>query len=436
MPRYQEGGLAAATLGADPDEEDDPSIVDVPGALAEVSGRQPAHLPTQSSRIGKVTSSSAIKRLEDARQRLSDRRDKIEADKSSQWLAMAQGMLAPTKTGGFGESLGRAAGLMNVARSEKREQLTDIERDLLDAEVKQQTLTMQSRARLGSKSTVYHPDDVAEFPQNPERWRQIEKQTIVHNDGFTEHIFTGTEDGTLLQVVSTSNPITVREKGAAAVEGNKEALRAQHDIDQGLIATIAQDKLRDARAIFARVETGGMKAKIASIGEFLNIRIADDADFRVVRRLIGDEVLNQLSRLTGTKTDFEYRKIESLNASPAASQEANLRIIDEMLGRYDNIINIGERAALASAQNVDEDLSVFRYREYREQEAARKEMEQLQGQEAAKIAPPRHNDTLIDKFDLDNPKNDELIEYYRARYGWPPVDPDVLSALRKKGFKD
>lgn len=436
MANYQAGGLAAVT-GVDPDELDDPSMIEAPGALEEVTGRQPAHLPTQSSRVGKkMTSSIAMKRLEEARQNLMDRRDQIEADKSGQWLALAQGMLAPTRTGGFGESVGAAAGLISAARSDKRERLTDIEKELLDSETKQQQIALQSRARLGSRSTVYHPDDVAEFPENPEKWRHIEKQTIVHSDGETEHIFTGTEDGELLQVVSTSNPITVRERDAAKVAGTLEARRAQHDIDQGLIATIAQDKLRDARAIFADMETGGLKAGIARMGEFLNIRIADDADFRVVRRLIGDEVLNQLSRLTGTKTDFEYKKIESLNASPDASQEANLRIIDEMLGRYDNIINIGERAALAYAKNPNDDLSVFRYREYRQEESARKEMEQMAGEVAAKIAPPEHNDILVKDFDLNDPNNDARIEFYRAKYGWPPKDPDVLSKLRKKGFKD
>ena len=197
MANYQDGGLAAVT-GVDPDELEDPSMVEAPGALQEATSgeREPARLPTQSSRAGKtMTNVTALKRLEEARLRLVDRRDKIEADKSGQWLALAQGMLAPTQTGGFGESVGAAAGLIGGARSEHREALTNIEKDLLDAEVKQQTLLQSARARLGSSSTVYHPDDVAEFPDDSSQWRQIEKQTIVHSDGTTEHIFTGTENG-------------------------------------------------------------------------------------------------------------------------------------------------------------------------------------------------------------------------------------------------
>lgn len=431
----QTGGLAAAVMGRDEDDDDPfPTLPELPGALEAASpGRRPAHLPTQSSRRGNtITNDAAIARLNEARYRLIDRRDKIERDKTDQWLALAQGMLAPTKTGGFGESLGVSAGLIRGARSDKREQLTDIERDLLDAEVKSQQLALSARPRLGSSDDVYHPDDAAEFPDNPEKWRIIQKQTIVHSDGTVEHIFTGTDTGELLQVVSPQNPITVRHRDAAAVAGRIEATRAQHDIDQGLIATIATSKLRDARAIFADIQTGGLKSGIARIGEFLNIRIANDADFRVIRRLIGDEVLTQLSRLTGTKTDFEYQKIESLNASTEASQEANLRILDEMLGRYDRIIQIGERAAIAKAVNLDEDLSVMRYREYRVEEEGRKELEL---HPRVKIAPAHHNDKLVDQFDLDNPNNDRLIEFYRTRYGWPPVDPEVLSELRKKGYE-
>ncbi len=433
-----DGGLAQAIVGDlttyDNSDDLDP-FMGAPGALeAAAPGRRPAHLPTQSARRGQtMTNDAAIGRLNEARRRLTDRRDKIEQDKTDQWLALAQGMLAPTKTGSFGESLGVSAGLISEARSDKREQLTDIERDLLDAEVKSQQLTLAGRPRLGSSDDVYHPDDVAEFPENPEKWRIIQKQTIVHSDGMTEHIFTGTDTGELLQVVSPNNPITVREKADAQVAGTQESRRAQHDIDQGLIATIATSKLRDARAIFASIQTGGLKSGIARIGEYLNIRIANDADFRVIRRLIGDEVLTQLSRLTGTKTDFEYRKIESLNASPEASQEANLRILDEMLGRYDRIIDIGERAALASAVNVDDDLSVLRYREFRVEDEERKELEL---HPRVKIAPALHTDRLVEQFDPDNPDNPKLIEFFRKRYGWPPVDPEVLSALRKKGYKD
>ena len=429
--------LQQVALGEDPDEREDPSIVPVPGALEEVVGRQPATLRTKSRRTDPMTTSRALEKLDEAKTRLTDRLAAAEEDRTGEWLALAQGMLAPTKTGGFGESLGAAAGLVREARSERRKNLTEIEQSLLDAEVKQQTLALQARPRLGRSETVYHPDDVAEFPDNPENWRQIEKQTIVHSDGEVEHIFTASEDGEILQVVSRDNPITVRETEDAKVAGRKAQERIQHDIDQGLVATLAINRLRRARELFEVYTTSGLKDDLGAIGNYLGIEIADNATLPLIRNLIGKEILSQLRELTGTKTDFEYKKIESLNASTAKGQEANLKIIDEMIGRYDRMINIGERAALAAAKNEDEDLSVTRYREYRAGEEERKKLMAQRGAVERRTPPTSANDDLVELWGTkDEGFNNFLKERYESRYGWPPTDPEVLSKLRAKGYKD
>ncbi len=116
--RYATGGLAMAVGGGAEDEDDAP----LTGALIPTPGKAPA-MPV----------SEATSALSAARDRLMKQR---EPDKSAQWLAMAQGMLAPTKTGGFGESLGRTAGLVAEARETERERVTDIDEKLLDTEVK------------------------------------------------------------------------------------------------------------------------------------------------------------------------------------------------------------------------------------------------------------------------------------------------------------
>ena len=430
MANYQAGGLAAAT-GVDPDERDDPSIV-VPetlGGLEEATEKKGAHLPTQSSRAGKtMTNVQALKRLDEARQRLVERRDKIEADKSGRWLALAQGMLAPTRTGSFGESVGAAAGLVREARGEHREALTNIEKDLLDAEVKQQTLLQASRARLGGSSKVYHPDDQIEFPDDPTKWRHIEKQTIVHSDGTTEHIFTGLETGEILEVVSNLNPTAVSEAEAAKKAAGDDTLKRSHEIEQGLNSTLAVNKLVRAREIFAGISTSGIKGKFIDLAQFFGIEIGENADFQLARRLMGAEVLNQLTLLTGTKTDFEYKKIEELNASTAKGKEANLAIIDDMLKRYENMIGFGEDAALQRAQDRGDpktDLSVKRFRQFRSEQAAAAEMKQVEQAAEKEVPTPDSNQYLINNY------TPELLETYRGRFGNP--SPEIISALRKKG---
>ena len=65
---------------------------------------------------------SAIDRLRQGRTQIAERRDRQQAsDESSKWLAFAQGMLAPTQTGSFGESLGATAGLLREEQGRRSE---------------------------------------------------------------------------------------------------------------------------------------------------------------------------------------------------------------------------------------------------------------------------------------------------------------------------
>jgi hypothetical protein len=330
--------------------------------------------------------------------------------------------------------VGAAAGLVREARGEHREALTNIEKDLLDAEVKQQTLLAATRARLGSRSTVYHPDDQVEFPNDKTKWRHIEKQTIVHSDGTTEHIFTGTDTGELLEVVSTMNPTTVSEAELARVSARDTAKLRSHEITTGLNSTLAVNKLQTARKIFSELSsTSGIKGRFIDLAQYLSIDIPEGADFMLARRLMGSEVLNQLTLLTGTKTDFEYKKIEELNASTAKSKEANLAIIDDMLKRYENMIVFGEDAALERAEDPSSDLSVLRFRKFRDEQAAAAEMRQVQQESGGKPPVPAFESRLIEKW-IRGGNNDQLIEMYKSYgFSWPPTDPETVSELRKKG---
>ena len=55
----------------------------------------------------------ALERLRAGQTKITERRERQQqADESAKWLSFAQGMLAPTKTGSFGESLGVASGAL------------------------------------------------------------------------------------------------------------------------------------------------------------------------------------------------------------------------------------------------------------------------------------------------------------------------------------
>lgn len=113
---YYRGGLAMA-VGGDVEEDED----DAPLTSQLVPGTKPT-----------ISPNAAVSALETARTRLMEQR---KPDKSAQWLALAEGMLAPTETGGFGEAIGKTAGLLGKARATEKKRITDIDKELLDAEL-------------------------------------------------------------------------------------------------------------------------------------------------------------------------------------------------------------------------------------------------------------------------------------------------------------
>jgi len=113
---YNRGGLAMA-VGGDVEEDED----DAPLTKQLMTGAEPT-----------LSTSAAVSALETARTRLMEQR---RPDKSAQWLALAQGMLSPTKTGSFGEAVGTTAGLLGKARATEKKRITDIDKELLEAEI-------------------------------------------------------------------------------------------------------------------------------------------------------------------------------------------------------------------------------------------------------------------------------------------------------------
>ena len=69
----------------------------------------------------------ALERLRTGQEAIAERRaQRQKEDEQAKWFALAQGMLAPTKTGGFGESLGATAGLLRQEQEMSRQGMGDI----------------------------------------------------------------------------------------------------------------------------------------------------------------------------------------------------------------------------------------------------------------------------------------------------------------------
>ncbi|GAF82867.1 unnamed protein product, partial [marine sediment metagenome] len=107
--KFEGGGLAAVT---DVEEE-----METPEGAIEVDqiverATNPAAGQSLTSMILQ-NKQDALDRLRHGRTQIAERRDaQQKRDESQKWLSFAQGMLAPTRTGSFGESLGTTAGLL------------------------------------------------------------------------------------------------------------------------------------------------------------------------------------------------------------------------------------------------------------------------------------------------------------------------------------
>lgn len=128
----QQGGLSAALTGVGRDDDVDALTPTSRSIVSDVLRRNSRRFANGGSvsediiadvmpdPIGAATSS-----LSQARERLTALQEKREARRSTdRWLALAQGMLAPTRTGGFGESVSQSAGqLGKVGAAERKEDI-------------------------------------------------------------------------------------------------------------------------------------------------------------------------------------------------------------------------------------------------------------------------------------------------------------------------
>jgi len=128
----QQGGLAAALTGVGRDDDVDALTPTSRSIVSDVLRRNTRRFANGGSvsediiadvmpdPIGAATSS-----LAQARARLTALQEKREARSATdRWLALAQGMLAPTRTGGFGESVSQSAGQIGkVSAAERKEDI-------------------------------------------------------------------------------------------------------------------------------------------------------------------------------------------------------------------------------------------------------------------------------------------------------------------------
>ena len=439
---YQAGGLAAAV--GPPEEDEFAPTVDslIPDPAPDLH------------KIARMNRETALERLRAGREQLATRRAQMQqAGERDKWLALAQGMLAPTRTGGFGEALGTTAGLLRqeaqmrreadaAAMEEERKLLeaeTGIESDYLSALTKIESGASAARPRVAGSEKVYHPDDTAAVRRGemaPEDRRIVYMTTLSHPDGSVEAVFSETEEGEPIEVVSRLDPGLVASLQQAKDVAGSDVELLTADAQAGLAAMRTLPKITRAREILNGLERGtsGLQETVRSLTNYLGISadtIPDNVDLAELQNIFGQTILSELQKLTGPKSDFEYGQVRDMNAALSNDIEGNKRILDNMVAAYNRVIDDGELAAgeLSTMPGQTGYLS-GRYRRFRDtqrpkEEAAAPAREPIEGalqrlQERIEALGP----------EATKEEHDRELDLFRKHWDIPD---DFKVTLRKMG---
>jgi hypothetical protein len=338
---FPNGGLAtAAGFGDDEEDEED----------------QPSLIQESLGRAQRITMNK-----EKALRRLTAGRDAIlaqERDKSSKWLALAQGMLAPTKTGGFGESLGTTAGLLGKERTEaqefeldRSERLREIEGEMADVEAKaisQEQAEAKAAGPLGGRAlhgaiqTVVHPEDTE---------KDVEDQRLIlaaaRKDGSIIHL-KDPKTGDFIFDADRQDPARRAAIQRAILEVEGEEGRAQEDIVNAIVAMQGRRDIARGMEILSTGDpttTSGWQKMKTQFAEWVGFELSDTVDLAELQTILGQDYIRAMEAFTGPKSDRDVAEAKSLAAGIQRNTTLNWRRLQRMAGILDRVYQAGVRAA-------------------------------------------------------------------------------------------
>ncbi len=454
---YQTGGLAAVV----PEEEEeifDPSAVTGTEELIP----DPAPDPLAELRsMAKMNRDEAISILRTTQEEFKTRRtSQRKQQQQDKWLALAQAMLSPTKTGAFGESLGMAAGALREESSERFEEeqaMSETEQRLLDREFdiagdyfdalsNIEGFKSTSRARVVSSITVMDPKDQIKVEAGDMRAseaKRVSLSTVMMPNGDTHSEIETVDDvpynegGVPYTIV---DPRKVPAQAAAQKTAEQiatEAAKVQFSVAKlGMNAIPMVTRLQRAYGLLQTLkeDTSGLNEKMRTVAQWAGISeiIDDNVSLATLHSMFGKQILQDLRLLTGSKTDFEYTKVESMNARLGASVEENLGIIDEHMIMLNEMVDKGEFAAQRMGEGPGTEEKGFMLEQYLRHRKAQAEAA-IKYDKETRLAPDSKVEMLIELIQQNegNPEEQGLIiDEFRE---WYDIPDEVALALREAG---
>lgn len=457
VKRFQNGGLV---------EEDEETAIPVNQLIERVVD------PTPGQNLPKMIiehRDQALERLRSGQGEMQARHARMRKDaEQAKWFALAQGMLAPTKTGGFGESVGTTAGLMrqeSALRQQQEQSMaeealayqeqeagigTEAIEQLTDVEEAQYRASQASRPRVAGQTKIYNQDDLRAFragEENPATGAQWKREDMRINwvnaklmpDSTTQYEIAGEPGGEPFQVVDAqSDPNLAALLASATKSGTLGTENIIMDARAGLDVMQTVRNYQKASTLLQNLvnNPGGLREKVRTFANFFSLSeelVPDNVSLARLQGLFGEQVLNDLGRLTGTKSNFEYKKVEANNANLGQNVDENMGLVMDSLAALHRVIDEGERAAgaLTGVPGINQDYMLNRYARFRDEQ---KQM-QLSQEKDSRVPVPGATDVLLQQIrDLgegaSKEEHDKVLKMFTETKGWD-IPEDTKTELRK-----
>lgn len=354
----------AATLG--PPEEEEQAITSdqlVERVTNPAAGQSLSAMILQNKQ-------GAIDRLRATRENLSSRRDDArKREEQDRWLALAQSMLSPTKTGAFGENVGYAAGALREenARSAQAEADYDMQvmnmaaaETAMESEAIDQMLELQGQGAAGKAihgaiQTMVHPDDMN---------KAVEDQRIVFGAmqvdpeqpelGLKLTPLEGL-DGTMFEAASKLDParaaaiIRATERAQASTGRSEEFINEAYGRRAPLVNIREVNRLLENADV--EIKTSGVQHLKNRLANFLGIDFGDTVELTSIQMRVAQDYLDKLEQLKGPASDKDLAEMKGISVGMGQNTTANYRMLKQMESIYVNAIHTGIREAYYASVN-------------------------------------------------------------------------------------
>lgn len=312
----------------------------------------------------------ALDRLKAGQARIEERRaQQQKRAQQEKWFALAQGMLAPTRTGGFGESLGTTAGLMQQQSQMAAQQEAALEEQMMASQTQQDEVEAQMIDQLLEQESIEQRRQAA-GPSGDSLHGRV--QTMLHPDDHDKAI----EDQRLVFGVTLdrpSGPILEPLKGpegeyqiaadrleparAAAVIAASERAKSAEGRSQEMIGKAYAYRtplldVRRANEIFENAEveikTSGVQAFKNRVANVLGIDFGDTVLLTELQMRVAADYLQRLSDLKGPASDRDVREMQGISVSIKGNATANYRQLKKMEMIYARAVKEGIRESYQS----------------------------------------------------------------------------------------